>query len=207
MVWSEDKFIAFFHNPKTAGWSIMTVLKDKHGFDKNMYRHGGPKKIEKLVKLHKFKTFAVVRNPFDRLLSWYYHMIFTILDIRNREIVLDKEQYELLLSCFTFKNFVLNAHWIYRDHGQVKLNFRQSQLDFLKNRKGDLPDYILRYENLDEDWEKFCKNVDLEYYPLPKLNVSRVPIEDYRYYYDDEMVEIVTKRYQDDIDYFGYTYE
>lgn len=207
MVWSEYRKIAFFHVTKTAGWSIADLLKKQYQFNRDMYRHGGPKIGEKKIKLKDYTTFAVVRNPFDRLLSWYYHSVFTILDIKNRGRTLDKEQKLILEKGLTFKDFVENIKYVYRDNRKVKMNFRQSQYDFLRDSKGNLPDFILKFENLEEDWKNFCESVELDYKPLPKLNASRVKTLHYSRYYDNDTLSKVSRWYQEDLDNFGYTYE
>jgi hypothetical protein len=60
----------------------------------------------------------------------------------------------------------------------------------------------LRFENLDNDFNSFCKknNIDAK---LPHENKSNRSI-DYRQYYSEELKDKVAKFSKQDLEYFGY---
>jgi hypothetical protein len=61
-----------------------------------------------------------------------------------------------------------------------------------------------RFERIQDDWEYVCSVLGRE----PKLgNQARSSHDDYRTYYDNELVEIAATKYKEDIELLGYTFE
>lgn len=84
-------------------------------------------------------------------------------------------------------------------HGPVP-----TQLLWLKDLKGNPKiDFVGRFENYEEDWNKICKilNIDIS---LPHLNKSQH--RDYKTYYNEGLIEAVRKKYREDIKYFKYDF-
>ena len=79
-----------------------------------------------------------------------------------------------------------------------------SQYDYLSNHRKELMvDWIGKYEQMDKDWEKFCYLTKIEHNPLKRLNTSwKKP---YHEYYNESTYQIVSKLFQKDLQYFGYT--
>lgn len=66
-------------------------------------------------------------------------------------------------------------------------------------------DFIMRFENLQEDFNTVCDKIGIEHIELPVMNKSNRG--DYHQYYDDETREMVYNKFKEDIDDFGYTFE
>jgi hypothetical protein len=67
--------------------------------------------------------------------------------------------------------------------------------------------YIMRFENLEEDYEKFCAHVGIDHKPLLYKNKSEQ--RDGRRYRDvmsSKVREIVEDRFAPDLKRFGYTW-
>ena len=90
-----------------------------------------------------------------------------------------------------------------------------SQLSWLTDKDGKLAvDFIGRFENLNEDFRTILNKIN-DIHPLPKetggnwdlpwIN-SRSVGHDYKWYYNDETIEIVREHYREDIEAFGYEY-
>ena len=80
-----------------------------------------------------------------------------------------------------------------------------SQMYFLKDRKGNIPmDFIGRFENLEEDFAKVCRELGLEDTTLPNLLVSKS--RNYKDVYDQETRDIVYHQYREEIDYFRFSF-
>ena len=80
-----------------------------------------------------------------------------------------------------------------------------NQLDYITDRNGKIcVDFIGRYENLQEDFNKVLKDIGLPAMQLKHLN--KFDRENYRSYYTEEDIEKVKKLYKRDIEYFGYKF-
>ena len=77
-----------------------------------------------------------------------------------------------------------------------------------------LPNFIGRFENLEKDFQEICRITGLSlklpymFGNIPKEKLKKVWVKpDYRSYYTRELEEMVRKRYSQDIDFFGYTFD
>jgi hypothetical protein len=69
-------------------------------------------------------------------------------------------------------------------------------------------DFVIRYEQLNEDFENLCKQLELPPTSLPHLKSGiRKKTRHYSEFYDDESREIVAQRHRNDIRTFGYQFE
>jgi len=66
-------------------------------------------------------------------------------------------------------------------------------------------DFVGRYENLDEDWSKVCRALQIRALSLGREN--QVARQDYRVFYDDESRELVANRFARTIELFGYRFD
>ena len=81
-----------------------------------------------------------------------------------------------------------------------------NQIDIVSDMHGQkLVDYILRFEYLEEMWNKMFKELGYEAPELPKKNTSKH--KHYSEYYDDETRKFVGKLFEKDIKEFGYEYQ
>ena len=123
-----------------------------------------------------------IRNPFDRLVSWY----FDAITIKRRfEEFNDKS--------ISFVDAVKNRpEWV---HKLPPLS------DFNKGAKNI--NYI-RFEKLQEDYNFVCDKIGIPRQQLPHKNKTNH--KHYTEYYDDETRKIVAEKYAKDIEYFGYEF-
>ena len=81
-----------------------------------------------------------------------------------------------------------------------------NQIDIISDAAGEkLVDYILRFEHLEEMWNKMFEELGHKPPKLPKKNVSKH--KHYSEYYDYETREFVGKLFERDIKVFGYEFE
>lgn len=198
---SFQKRFLFVHIPKTAGNSIQSVLRDysedqlvalrkeqdgveRFGLRNPRYKI---KKHSKLSEYHdalgdeQFRSlykFTCVRNPWDRMVSYYF------TPTQNPE-TWDRKKFRDMISKAV------------------------SVADYLRLHTGEEDpfvnvDYVMRFENLVEDFRAVCGAIGISPPALPQYNRSNR--EHYSKYYDDELRELVGARFAPEIERFGYAF-
>ena len=206
MISNNNKFI-YIHIPKTAGESVEEALSVK--FDDARIVSDDPDwsiliKHDTIIEhdysikepLCNFFTFSFVRNPWDRMVSHWKYFIETK---RSPEMPFE----EFVFDFHRVLKEAINGHWWnpYR-----KYIFTAPQLDFLTNEYGEIQvDYIGRFENLQNDFNYICKQLNTDLVELPHKNkTSRKPYQEY--YKTQECIDKVAERYSKDIEHFNYNF-
>jgi len=197
MIWNKNA--VFIQIPKTAGTSIRNTLHfyptlrgynnrfDQHQTVRDVIRLAGQEKWEKAF------TFSFVRNPWSRVVSM--HRFSGKQGYIDESMAGNFEAYVDMICDFTKKE----------DPQKMLKKHFYPQVDWLKDNEGNINvDFIGRFENLHEDFDRLCKALG-EKGQLKKLNVSWPPM-DYRQCYTDALAEKVGEYYKEDIDYFGYSF-
>jgi len=177
----------FIHIPKTAGTSMElalcgTPMGHLPIMDYHLFWERGAVGMPRWKDVFKF---CFVRNPWERLVSIYYH---------GQD------------SAKSFPDFVKDIKFptglpIGLHGPRIKGITRQIQ--FITNYHGEiLVDFIGRYENLQEDWAKVCERIGLNE-ELTHRNTGREHGY-YKDYYTKELWDRVAELYRRDIDEFGY---
>jgi sulfotransferase famil protein len=199
---SFQKRFLFVHIPKTAGNSIQSVLRNYsedeivalRGEQDGIERFGlrNPKyNIKKHSTLADYKTalgeaqfdglykFTCVRNPWDRMVSYYFTPT-------QQVDALDRKEFRKIIS----KALSVGDY----------LRLGEGEEDPFGN-----VDYVMRFENLVDDFRAVCAALGISPTTLPQYN--RSSREHYAKYYDDELRELVRKRFAPEIERFGYTFD
>lgn len=190
----------FIHIPKNGGTSIKQVL-DLPG--------GGHRTWQFYAKNHlylwqQYTSFAVVRNPWDRLVSAYQHarMKESYWHTDNERMHPD---YKLLAE----KSFAECAAIMARQPELLKHESFSSQLRWVADtesaEKKVLVSTLLRFESLDADFHALCQRLGVPCEQLPAVNRSE-RMADYRGYYTDETRRMIEEVFRDDIAAFGYSF-
>jgi hypothetical protein len=199
---SLQKRFLFVHIPKTAGNSIQTILRDysedqlvalrkeQDGIERfglrnpkyNIKKHSTLGEYRDALGNEQFRSlykFTCVRNPWDRMVSYYF------TPTQSPEIW-DRKKFRRIIS-----KAVSVADYLRLD---------QDEEDPFAN-----VDYIMRFENLADDFRTVCGTLGISPETLPRYN--RSSREHYSKYYDDELREVVRARFAAEIERFGYTFE
>jgi Sulfotransferase family len=199
---SFQKRFLFVHIPKTAGNSIQSALRDysedelvalrreQDGVERFGLRN--PKyKVKKHSTLAEYRTalgdaefgrlykFTCVRNPWDRMVSYYF------TPTQKAEVWDRKKFRKIISSALSVADYL--------------------RLDKVEEDPFGNIDYIMRFENLADDFRIVCAALNISPTILPQYNRSNR--DHYSKYYDDELRELVRVRFAAEIERFGYVFE
>ena len=197
---STGKQFLFVHIPKTAGNSIQNILRDYS--EDRIVASGGQDGVERfevksegrdlekhstLAEYHreleaaefaKLFKFTCVRNPWDWLISYYF----------------SPHRRETQWSARRFRKFVEKDVKPLRDYFTLADGDQSSPFANV--------DFVIRFENLNEDFAEVCRRIGIPEVELPIRNRSdRKGAADY---YDKKLSGWVAERFADEIEYFGY---
>lgn len=143
-------------------------------------------------QLQNYTVFAVIRNPFDRMVSlWLWGR---------------QGPYKNLSFAQFLKGISGNQFKEYNKHRY------RTQLEWISDKEGNQRVHeILRYERLDQDMQQFCQAHGFEIECLLKDNTAQqrsgAPRQHYREYYTEQwMIDFVETRFAADLQTFGYSF-
>lgn len=196
----------FIHVPKCAGASITSVLLDSdHSFnfgsisaleqivqqeniesgeDVKLIAHARARDIRNFLgtpAYESLESFAVVRNPWDRLKSHYHYSRVPPNDSANK--ILER----------SFGDFVI---WACEN--------RPSTLhDRLVDKQGRLiVKNILKFESLESDFQNFSDSFSFDFGKLPHKNTSSNSHE--KTIFPNSVIDMVKRTYERDFSLFDY---
>jgi|ETNvirnome_2_300_1030623.scaffolds.fasta_scaffold02220_3 hypothetical protein len=198
MISHKNKFI-FIHIPKTGGTSVERALLENEGI-KWPTKHPGPLDAlpdeicrEYMLRFNsmqhyplgkfeatlqkKYYAFTFVRNPWDNVASEYHYSS------------------TLGLNKCSFEKYVEYLDRVHRYEFHLK-----PQIEFINENIN----FVGRFENLQEDFDKACTAIGV---PSRKLSCENTSIhKPYWEYYNEDTKRIVEEKYKKDIEYFGYNF-
>ena len=175
MPYIEPFNLIFIHIPKTGGSFIENKLREINiELYSNYEVFGGHDTINHYIinlnidDIALYNIFSVVRNPYNRIISAYNYLKDT-----ERRCVSDKNEWEKLGSPGNITDFISSIYSKYKNNELLKINSDnqhfQQQYKFVVDEKNTLSSNILKYENLDKDFEKYitgCKDQNEKLYNL-----------------------------------------
>jgi hypothetical protein len=203
----------FIHVPKTGGNSLFQALREysderiitpgpvQDGIERfgtvndaypTIVKHSSLSEYQAALPTEVFQSlykFAVLRNPWERMISWFFS---------------------------PHRQLPQKARRLWQGAGEWS---REKFLAFLTRRQATrhytcLPgaptlshdlDFLMRFERLDEDFAEVCKRLEIPARPLPKYN--RSTRQHYSHYYDDDLVALVGGMFPEEIEFGGYRFE
>jgi hypothetical protein len=196
------KFI-FIHVPRTGGTSMTYSLSEEVGGSKNInvekfgFNSWRPmfhddnsvhrtyiEKQEVIDKYRDYFSFAFIRNPWDRILSYFTGHRKSPKRVRDWDINIEGFTDYLIRD---LHNLPPCAHWVCDTSGKIALN------------------YVARFENWKQEHEHISKELGLS---LPYHNIGKSGdfVLDYHDFYTDKTRQLVYEAHKEDIKLFGYTY-
>jgi hypothetical protein len=215
MIISFSKRFLFIHVPKTAGESLRELLLiPANGGAQFMRKHSTFMDAKAVMAgyLEQFRVFAVVRNPFEQVVSFYEHLRKP-LQMGAGEIELQwpgsngrlTPHWASQLAMQTdFREYVKRAY----DAPEGPAHLMRDQCAWLVDVSGSLGRVtVLRFEKLVQDLSVLSQQLELQG-SLPWRNESRARIfrGQYREYYDDSSRAIISRHFATTLERFGYEF-
>jgi hypothetical protein len=186
-IWgSINKAVALFiHIPKTAGGSLKRSVPEKIVCPAHYTAREAREMFSTQDRWDELFKFAFVRNPWDRMVSWYeFHFGNHWGDYRR----------------YSFTEWVENGlqhHWKVPYNPLVMSNF-------LDNEAGDMMlDEVFRFEELAAAYQTLQDKLDFD---MDLVHVHASTRKPYRLYYTRNTEQIVANAFAKDIERFGYEF-
>jgi len=169
----------------------MNSLGDHHGFEHARWRDVHPSIRDRN------NAFAVIRNPWDRVVSRYF--------FAKKVIEVEKKVSKEYADVSSFEAFLEERHkW-----GSEKYMWHRAvrgwypAFDHVSDDSGRVRCDIIRFENLNDD---LC-----EYFNIAEMskarNVTAINSGTYRDVYTPETIQVVADWYKKDIEHWGYDFD
>ena len=202
MIIKKDNLI-FVHIQKTGGSAINVALGCER-FPPHMHRTA--LELRNIYGEDVWDTchkFAFVRNPWDRLVSWW-----SMIDAKRSKIIThgthNKFFTYVVENADNFTEFLLHCQDEIEDEDGTKCIFR-NQLDYMTDDFNNvIIDYVGRFERLAQDFSVVTTKVYGTARALPLVNASEH--KNYRHYYTNETQHLIQRAYARDIAHFGFTF-
>lgn len=177
--------ITFIHIPKTAGTTVLNSLRCSK-IDVNYFLHS---KLQSVYNRGiNVPTISCVRNPFDRVYSFYHYFTkgnFPIPTLQNQ----------------SFDEFLNNLENI---HPLIEPSY-----NFLTVNGEYKCDFLLKFENLGKDYKNIMDKLGILIpcdLPHLKHNPTKPQI-DKKNVYKSHQIEKINKVFEKDLLFFDYSYE
>jgi len=173
---------------------IEFVKRKTKFFDKAVNNKNPNPRNEYVLTADQYKKYykcTIVRNPWSRIFSWYRNVENDNLHRRNS-------------NHSNFSDFLRQ---------NIGIGPLRSQLFWIKDFSGNINfDFIGKFENLIEDTNLLFSKLGLTEISLPHLidgyeRERKGPKQNYKDFYDSELIDIVADYYSDEIKLFGYDFD
>jgi len=169
----------------------MAMTGDHHGIEHARWRDLNP------IYTSRFGAFAVVRNPWDRVVSRYF--------FAKKVIEVEKKSPASYADVSSFDAFLEERHnWgnhPFMWHRAVRGWY--PAVDHVTDEQGNLKCDMIRFENLNEDL--------ISYFNIPTMsrarNVTALNKGTYMDMYTDKTKQIIADWYAKDIDMWGFDFD
>lgn len=189
----------FIHIQKTGGSSIKQAIRGRpEGPDRHRHRAGTAlRQIYGERYWKKYFKFSFVRNPWDRLVSWWTMIDSQYRPKYERGVKLNNFMTYVITNADSFEAFLYCREMINDYTGRRSVGMNQS--DYIPE---DV-DFIGKFENLHLDFAIVAQRIGLNA-RLPHIKTTRHA--HYRDFYTDKTAALVADLYYKDIERFKYRF-
>lgn len=178
-------------NPKVASRSIAATLFCMDPDAEVIFDRTISQVYAMRPEARSYYSFAFIRHPFDRALSWYTHMRswyargdFSLehandILLHLRDLAQGRRFADNFFGLAEVDSFDDYCAWLNTPWGSdafANMHFLSQNVQ-IRLDDGRLPDFIGRLENIDEDFERVAAHVGMPAAELPRLNTmpQRMP--------------------------------
>ena len=208
MLTSRSHNMVFIHVQKTGGRSVNKVLWN-HFDDLTRLGRRHATLAEGLGESSEFANcfvFGFVRNPWDRLVSWYSMIAAAHENKVHARHLANNAFWQAVRTDFSsFDDFIRRGVGDPAFRPKRYRRLRMPQADFFNDLEGNWrADFVGRTENLDRDLAEVMARFEIRLDQVPRVNTSAHA--HYADYYTDDLRQIVGNVYAADVERFEYKY-
>jgi len=146
-------------------------------------------------EMDKYFSFIFVRNPFSRLVSAWNDTL------RPR----GHTDFKKFVKEDVFRGSGYRGRRSYHRDIPTQLHFQtQSGLVEVPDGSKNNLNFIGKVENINDDWEELCSKIHIPHVPMVHAKNKRHEYGNYKDYYDEETIELVSDMYRRDLQIFNY---
>ncbi|MGL5873094.1 MAG: sulfotransferase family 2 domain-containing protein [Xenococcaceae cyanobacterium] len=150
-----------------------------------------------------FLTFVTVRNPFESLYSAWYKKKFTYTQLLEQKNAFIHKKPGFLEDMMFIRDRSF-SEWIVENYLRLAEDSHQRHLN---GNYLAYTDRILRFENLNKDFQELLQEFNIPYPgDIPVINKTEGKPTDYKQHYSSEAREIIEKAYCLDLEKFSYQF-
>ena len=173
--------IVFIHAPRTSGTSIENeILKNQLVPDNQKHLRASQIKRHLENKWSDYFKFTIVRNPWDRVISFYHQIFHEAYGIRTGK------------SLLFFLEHYRPAPW---EYGLQCSDYADEKMDL-----------VIKFENREEGLKSLENITGIKVDPNKKSRSRDRDKKNYRDYYDEKTKDIVEKSFARDIELYEYEF-
>ncbi|MEM7267628.1 MAG: sulfotransferase family 2 domain-containing protein [Pseudomonadota bacterium] len=195
--WARRHNTVFVHVPKTAGLSVYRALGMDRPADTHApafaYRSADTKFFDSAFR------FAVVRNPWDRMVSAFYYLKF------ESSYTQDRAWADRRLAQFSdFRNFAeALTQPLFRNQVIAWRHFLPQSL-YLNIGGACAMDQLIAFDRLDHELADVAEKLGTSY---ERSHENQSRRGDYRSYYTDDSAELIARLYAEDVALTGAVFD
>ena len=202
MLVNNKRKLVFIHIPKNAGTTFKSVLYSTHGdvewerpfTDEKKYTHSPLKSFyASFPELNDYKVITIIRNPYERALSWYSYYRTPTYYNRHPQMRAIHYAQQPFLEFLKWYNRSFKSKWE-----------MLPQVWWYTHKNKIHSDYQIRFENLEQDINKVSKELEMDItFKIPHNNKSSesFTVGDV---YCDESISIINEWYKKDFEELDY---
>ena len=189
-------------NPKAASRSIIRALRAADPDAELIRKRTLDEILDRRPALRAYFSFAFVRHPMGRTRSFHADKHGLALHDRRARRWFIEPWHGLHLG-MRFPEF---CRWLATPAGSDAFADRHwlSQHAQIRTREGRRPDFVGRWETLEEDWRTVTTSTGMPHRALPRLNARREPAPAPDEAETPEVVALLRRRYAEDFRLWGY---